>query len=270
MRVYQNPEDARMKSQTPIALGVICALVSACSLSPETAAQDRASPKNTSSEYVDRLNGRQAAFLGWSEQRFQSFLALEHVGNGTIGSEDEKRLETTCISVLSKPSAGDGRAIVLDVDGYSWRDVERFKAINALAAIRSKAALPVLLRVATENIAKDNRERWMATRALGIIGDTCVIPDLITLLYFPNQNVRLYAQISLVRLAGPAVENYGYDWKEWARWWSSVDSSYKLPAERKKWALFPDPPDNDPRLLDPVCQKQQDIDFINSKLGKAW
>ena len=184
--------------------------------------------------------------------------------------DDLKRLETTCIGVLSKPSAGNGRAIVLDVDGYSWSDVERFKAINSLAAIRSKAAVPVLLRVATENIAKDNRERWMATRALGIIGDTSVIPDLITLLYFPNQNVRLYAQISLLRLAGPGVGNYGYAWEEWARWWGSRDSSYKVPTGRKAWVLFPDPPDNDPRLLDPAYQKQQDIDFINSKLGKAW
>lgn len=265
-----NLEDTQMKSQTPIVLGVICTFAWACSLPPETAAQDQASPKNTSSEYLDRLNGRQAAFLGWSEQRFQSFLALEHVGNGTIGSEDEKRLEATCISLLSRASAGNGKTLVLDVDGYSWSDVERFKAINALAAIRSKAALPVLLKVATENIAKDNRERWMATRALGIIGDTSVVPDLISLLYFPNENVRLYAQISLVRLAGPKAKNYGYDWKEWAQWWSSCDSSYRSPTERKKWALFPNPPDNNPQLLDPDYQQQQDIDFISARLGKVW
>ena len=66
--------------------------------------------------------------------------------------------------------------------------------------------------------AEDNRERWMAVRAMGVIGDRSVVPEMIHLLYHPNLDTRWWAQISLVELTG---QNFGKDWNAWGKWWNS-------------------------------------------------
>ncbi len=243
-----------------------CAFAPGWSFLAEVRGGDDPSTPKASIEYIDHLNGRQTAFLGWSEARYSSLLSLKPLGSNPVSSEDRFTVESTCINTLKSPSTISARTLVSDVDGYSWSDVDRFKCINILASLRSKDAVPVLLKIATENVDKDGRERWMATRALGVIGEKRVIPDLIPLLYFPITNVRLYAQISLVRLAGPDAKNCGYDWQAWAQWWSSRDPSYKAPSERLKWALPPNPPDNNPRYLDPDFQIKQDVDFLSSRV----
>ena len=79
---------------------------------------------------------------------------------------------------------------------------EYYQAINSLAALRCTNALPALREIAFDRADKDNRDRWMATRALGIIGDKESVPEMIHLLYHLNANTRWWAQISLVRLTG--------------------------------------------------------------------
>jgi hypothetical protein len=122
-------------------------------------------------------------------------------------------------------------------------------AINGLAKLRSGKAVPGLLRIAAERREKDNRDRWMATRALGIIGDDSVVPELVHLTYHYNTNARLWAQISLVRLTG---QNFGADVAAWQRWWHEQGRRPEIAGERVSWTS------RQGLLTDPAEQREQD------------
>jgi HEAT repeat protein len=72
----------------------------------------------------------------------------------------------------------------------------------------------------------------MAIRAIGVIGDTSFVPDLIHLLYHNNAYVRWWAQISLVRLTG---RNFGADWNAWGNWWTSENRQPPFNPETVRW-----------------------------------
>ena len=113
----------------------------------------------------------------------------------------------------------------------------RIMAIYALTALNSKKAVPGLLQIATERKEKDNRDRWMACRALGLVGDMSVVPDLVPLTYHYNRDTRLWAQISLVRLTG---ENFGRDVAAWRRWWEKRGGKPPISEEPVQWATSPE------------------------------
>jgi serine/threonine protein kinase len=118
------------------------------------------------------------------------------------------------------------------------RSDTQYEAINTLAALHSTNAVPLLLEMALEHkvtivrLESSNRYRWMAIRALGIIGDRTVVPKLIPLLYHNNGYVRWWAQISLVRLTG---QNFGMDWKAWGNWWNSQNQQPPFDGEVTRW-----------------------------------
>src|SRR6185436_17868972 len=87
-----------------------------------------------------------------------------------------------------------------------------YLAINTLAALGATNALPELRDIALDRRDKDNRDRWMAIRSLGMLNDKASIPELIHLVYHGNTNTRWWAQISLVWLTG---KNFGSDWEAW-------------------------------------------------------
>jgi len=92
----------------------------------------------------------------------------------------------------------------------------------------------------------------MAVRALGLIGDKSVVPDLIHLVYYPNSNTRFWAQISLVRLTG---KNFGTDWQAWGKWWDEQKGQPAFSPEKVPWV-------SDPELMDQEKQSQSDQEFI--------
>jgi len=118
------------------------------------------------------------------------------------------------------------------------RDTDYYQAINTLEAMRSTAALPVLRSMALERDDRmlrteiSNRRRWMAVRALGVMGDETAVPDLIHLLYHNHSHVRWWAQISLVRLTG---QNFGSDWRAWGRWWQAQRRQPPFNPEVVQW-----------------------------------
>ncbi len=69
----------------------------------------------------------------------------------------------------------------------------RMLAIHALTALRSKKAVPGILKIAADRKEKDNADREFACRALGIIGDLSVVPDLVHLTYHYNRDTRFWA-----------------------------------------------------------------------------
>ncbi len=113
----------------------------------------------------------------------------------------------------------------------------RMLAVHALTAIKSKKAVPELLKIAADRAEKDNADREYACRALGIIGDSSVVPDLVHLTYHYNQDTRFSAQISLVRLTG---ENFGRDVDAWRQWWEKQGGNPPISEEKIAWATSPE------------------------------
>jgi len=109
------------------------------------------------------------------------------------------------------------------------------ESLAAAGVLKDKRLLPGLARVATyqQEGGQDNRAKWMATAALGRLGDESAIPALIPLVDHYNKNTRLWAQASLARLTG---EGFGDDKQAWATWWNesgkgpAIDAAALSPA----------------------------------------
>jgi hypothetical protein len=170
-------------------------------------------PRATGSGPDALLNDQQRAILAWTDRQFRSFFDLRTFSGW---SEKERAdLEAKSIDTLNGP-----------------RNQDYYQAIGTLAALRSQKAVQPLLAIAADRAEKDCRDRWMAIRALGIIGDKQVVPELIPLVYHGNVNTRWWAQISLVRLTG---QNFGSDWREWANWYNTQSGQAPLKPEIIRW-----------------------------------
>lgn len=93
------------------------------------------------------------------------------------------------------------------------------KAIIATAALGNVAAREsVDLLISTGQRPKwGNRQRWMAVRALGRIGDMAAVPLLINLLDHYNSDTRLYAKVALAEITGIYFGDSKEKWSDWAR-----------------------------------------------------
>ena len=185
------------------------------------------------------LNKDQSLYLKWTEETFKDDLQPSDVEK--LSGTERARLEDEWIRQL-----GNGKA----------DDV--CSSVNRLAALRSRGAVRSLKRIATSRDEIDNRSRWMAVRALGLIGDEAVVPDLIHLVYHPNQNTRFWAQISLVRLTGV---NNASDWEAWGRWWQEKHGKHAFSATLIAWS-------KDPSLSDRAAQQEADRQTIAQILHK--
>lgn len=175
-----------------------------------TAATNAAAPTDKS---LDALNAEQRAVLAWTDRQFRSFFDARTFDGWS--EQQRTELETRCIDTLKGPQSK-----------------EYFQAINTLGALRATNALPALRIIAFDSADKNNRERWMAVRSLGLIGDSADVPELITLVYHGNANTRWWAQISLVRLTG---QNFGGDWNAWAKWWDERKGQPAYNPEIVRW-----------------------------------
>ena len=90
-----------------------------------------------------------------------------------------------------------------------------------------------------------------ACRALGIIGDLSVVPDLVHLTYHYDRDTRFWAQISLVRLTG---ENFGRDVAAWRQWWQKQGRTPPISEKKVAWATSPQML----RLSDPKVMEEAD------------
>jgi hypothetical protein len=147
----------------------------------------------------ETLNDDQRRVAEWTTRQFRGFFD----NRSFVGWSKEERdaLEAKTLDALKGP-----------------RSREYYQAINTLGALRTTNALRPLLAIATDRADKDNRDRWMAIRALGQFDQPAVIPELIPLVYHGNLNTRWWAQIVLVQLSGT---NFGADWRSWGTWWNA-------------------------------------------------
>lgn len=186
----------------------------------------------------DVLNESERLYRDWTEKFFQGMLNPLRFQN--ISTQERAAEEERCLERLS---ADDGDVVM------------RISDINALAALKSKKAVPGLLKIAAERVEKDNRERWIAVRALGIIGDQSVVPELVHLTYHYNMNTRFWARISLVRLTG---QDFGRDVAAWKLWWEKQGGTPPIAEGTVVWATSPEARE----WADPEKMDEMDRQFV--------
>lgn len=189
------------------------------------------------------LNEDQKLVMAWTDRQFRSFLDRRTFD----GWSEQQRADLE-------------RSLLQTLDGPQTR--EYYQAINSLGALRSIKAVQPLLTIAIDRREKDCRDRWMATRALGMIGDKSVAPALIHLVYHGNVNTRWWAQIALVQLTRV---NFGKDWQAWGNWWTAQGGQPAFDPEFVRW--YTDPELGDPSRVERALalRDQQFLDSIRPK-----
>ncbi len=215
-----------------------------------------ASPVVQSNSFLALLNDDQRLVARYTAHKFHRYDDAREFEGWT---EDQRTsLERRSLDIIKGP-----------------RSEELYQAINTLAALRSTNALPLLRQTAFDHrdtivrLESSNRSRWMAIRALGIMGDQTAVPILIHLVYHNNSYVRWWAQISLVRLTG---QNFGSDWKAWGEWWNSHSGHPPFDSEVVKWwtrqpepdLLAKDLAEGDEKFLQSIKHAKLDYDSPSS------
>jgi len=216
---YMNFVDASRRPAVPYLLTFSTAGTSSDHASSTEASQP---PRDTalapatdgpSAMFLPSLNEEQTLVVHWTDRQFRSYF-----DNRTFegwNAEELKGLETKLIDSLNGPVTR-----------------EYYQAINTLGAMKSTNALLALRKIAYERVDKNNRDRWMAIRALGLIGQQEDVPELIHLVYHGNTNTRWWAQVALVRITG---QNFGSDWQAWANWWNGQGGQPAYNPEIIRW-----------------------------------
>ena len=99
-------------------------------------------------------------------------------------------------------------------------------------ALKDKRLLPGVMKAAAyyrEDGNYDCRAKWMAVAALGRIGDESAVPLLVSLIDHGNQNTRMWARASLVRITG---QNLGTEKKAWGDWWNGAKKQPPITEEQ--------------------------------------
>jgi RNA polymerase sigma-70 factor (ECF subfamily) len=186
-----------------------------------------------------KLNAEQRLVFEWTERAFRPFFDARSFADWPEARRTA--LETHLLETLKGEP-----------------DEDCYRAIGSLAALRSSKAIAPLQAIAADRRNKDCRDRWMAVRALGLLGDRRVVPDLVHLLYHCNANTRWWAQISLVRLTGV---NLAKDWRAWGQWWNDQGGQPAFKPELVRWL-------DDPQWTDPAKLEHSlaagDEDFLAS------
>lgn len=159
------------------------------------------------------LNEDQLAVIAWTDRQFRSYYDNRTFDGWT--AEELSTLEAKCVDALNGPRSRD-----------------YYTAINTLGALRSTNGLPRLRELAFERVDKNNRDRWMSVRVLGILSDRQSVPDLIHLVYHGNPNTHWWSQIALVQITG---QNFGTDWEAWGKWWNGSGGQPPYNPEIIRW-----------------------------------
>ncbi len=196
------------------------------------------------------LNEDQRLMVQWTESNKRFRDLFETRSFRYWSAQDRADLENRLLETLNGPKTSD-----------------YYRAFDTLAVLRSARAVPALRAIAFDHREKDNRDRWLAVRALGLLGDKQSVPELIHLLYHYNLNTRWWAQISLVRLTG---QNFGNDWNAWGNWWNSQNGQPPFNPEIIRWSSTQVEPDklaenltgSDQKFFDRI--KEQDRTSVNT------
>ena len=206
-----------------------------------------------SNSFWDLLNDNQRAVAQHTDRQYRTL--FEGLGlKSRVSIQQRVDLENKCLEMVKNPPSGNSSK-----NRY-------YRSINTLAAMHSDKAVPVLLKIVSAHTdklvwtEKANRDRWLAARALGMIGNKEAVPKLIPLLYHPSINTRWWAQIALVELTG---ENFGGDWNAWAKWWNLQNLPPPIGPDLVRWWSGQENPTN----LIPIMA-EHDRNFFEGVGGK--
>jgi hypothetical protein len=160
-----------------------------------------------------KLTDVQREFRNWSEGTWP---ALDTAWWQTLSPTEKAAWEEKWLKQLSSGS-----------------EEKREVAIRCLTGAGCRKAVSEVLKIAVERVEKDNADRCEAVRALGILGDQSLVPELVPLTYHYNMNTRLWAQVALVRLAG---ENFGHNVTAWNKWWEKQGGKPPISEKPVVWA----------------------------------
>lgn len=208
---YRNFMDLENRPAVPYLLSFTTAETNEIALLTTSAVP--ATTNGAPSQAEVKLDADQRAVLAWTDRQFRSFFDARTFEAYSAGERIE--LESRSIDALKGPQSR-----------------EYFQAIGTIAALGGTNGLPALRQLAFERRDKNNRDRWMAVRALGLMGDRESVPELIHLVYHGNVNTRWWAQISLVRITG---QNFGSDWQAWGKWWNEQKGHPPYNPELIRW-----------------------------------
>ena len=144
------------------------------------------------------------------------------------------------VGAMENLSEADREKKITYIDGVLTGEYGRHQCESLAEAgvLVDSRLLPGLMKVAAyqrDDQDYDCRAKWMAVAALGRQGDEGAIPVLIPLVDHGNQNTRLWARASLVRLTG---ETFQDDKKAWGAWWNAQDKGAKLSeADLAPWVM---------------------------------
>ncbi len=194
-----------------------------------------------SASAIPGLNAEQKLVLEWTDRQFRGFFDRRTFDQ--MPQPEREQLEARLLDTLQGPQTR-----------------EYYQAINSLGALKSQRAVSPLLEIAAERREKNCRDRWMAIRALGWIGDKRVVPELIHLVYHGNVNTRWWAQISLVQLTGM---NFSNDWKAWGKWWVDQGGKPEFNPEFVVW--YKDPEYSDANRITETLKANDEKFFADLK-----
>lgn len=211
-------------------------VIAALLLLPMAAWSGQAAPAEAATGAASAVNAEIAAhyakadpdvqeYIKWTAETFgRSGLWMpENAFDGLSPEEREKKV-TYCVGALE---GNYGRPLC--------------PVLAEAGALKDKRLVPGVLKAATyhrEDANYDCRPKWMAVAALGRLGDESGVPALIPLVDHGNQNTKMWARASLVRLTG---ENFGADKQAWGKWWNATGKTPQLDAEAlKPWQPLAD------------------------------
>ncbi|MBL7645296.1 MAG: hypothetical protein JNK74_03795 [Candidatus Hydrogenedentes bacterium] len=115
---------------------------------------------------------------------------------------------------------------------------QQCESLAEAGVLRDTRLLPGLKKVAAyhrDDQDYDCRAKWMAVAALGRQGDDSAIPVLIPLVDHGNQNTRMWARGSLLRLTG---QTFDQDKAAWGAWWNAQGKEPRLSEDDlKPWEM---------------------------------
>jgi beta-lactamase regulating signal transducer with metallopeptidase domain len=208
---------------------VLVAIVAMLPMGTWTAtAQNEATPQVSSDQAVDTEIQQSYSKASPEIQEYIRWTARTFGGNGLwlpenafekLTAEEREQKIVYCVDALSGEY---GRHLC--------------EALAAAGVLKDKRLIPGVMKAATYHRDEgdyDCRPKWIAVEAAGRLGDESVVPQLIRLVDHGNQNTRMWARASLVRLTG---QNFNDDKQAWGKWWNDSGKEPKIDlAQLKPW-----------------------------------
>ena len=177
-------------------------------------------------EHYAKADADVQAYIRWTAENFgRNGLWLPADAFAGLSAEEREKKVTTLVETLKGEY---GRYLC--------------PALAEAGALKDKRLLPGISKAAAyhrEDGDYDCRAKWMAVAAVGRQDDIWAVPILVPLVDHGNQNTRMWARASLVRLTG---QNFSADKQAWGKWWNESGNQPPIDLSQLKPWVAPEAP----------------------------